>query len=50
MWAFKAQTTCRAQGMAEYAARKSDFFRKLKEKIIEECDEHVKVSGQAQLT
>lgn len=43
MWSYKAQIASQPPGMAEYAARKSDFYRKLKNNIIIKCDKHVKV-------
>jgi hypothetical protein len=44
MWTHKAQLTSQVPGMAEYAARKSDFYRKLKEGIVQKCDKYIKVS------
>jgi hypothetical protein len=44
MWAYKAERAPRAPGMAEYAAKKSNFYRVLKEDVVKRCDKHVKVS------
>jgi hypothetical protein len=45
MWSYKAQLTSHTSGMAEYAVRKSDFYRKMKDSIVKKCDVHVKVSN-----
>jgi hypothetical protein len=45
MWTYKAQHMSQVRGMAEYAARKSNFYRKLKDNMVKACDKYVKVSG-----
>lgn len=43
MWHERAAVTGLPSGMSEYAARQSNFYRKLKDDVVKRCDVHVKV-------
>lgn len=43
IWSWKASQEGCTAGMIAYASKKSDFFSKLSEELLEECGEHIEV-------